>query len=318
MSTATRSPRKTGRCQAKTIGKLVIKWHFPLTYPDQLPYKSRDMKNLTLSLLLTTAPLFAGVEAPIMAPPAPDCEAGFTFGIEALYLRPYQSEGQYDSADYDFGGRGSIGYDFNDCLFVKATYFGYSTDIEPDDSGDNYDETDGDLDVSYIDLVVGEHFKPSEKLTLSPYVGFRWAQFEEQATRVRFGDNSDTIYNYGNDFSGFGVVVGIDATRTLASGFSLYGTAKQAVVFGSSDNTNNSVYLYSDGDVSSNYDNDNSDDRVLFITELGLGVQFDFNMGSAAGNIRAGVEGQWWSGISDGDSENTGLAGFVLGANFKL
>ena len=276
------------------------------------------MKNLTLSLLLTTAPLFAGVEAPIMAPPAPDCEAGWTFGLEALYLAPYQSEGHYDDPDYDFGGRGSIGYDFNDCLFVKATYFGYSTDINLDDDDGYYDEAEGDLEVSYIDLVVGQHFKPSEKLTLSPYVGLRYAKYDEQAQFVRDNKSSFTVYNDGTDFSGLGVVVGIDATRSLASGFSLYGTAKQSVVFGSSDNTNNSYYVYSQGSTSPNYDDDDSDDRVLFITELGLGVQFDFNMGSAAGNIRFGGEAQWWSGLSAASSENTGLVGLVLGANFKL
>ena len=275
------------------------------------------MKNLTLSLLLTTAPLFAGVEAPIMAPPAPDCEAGWTFGLEALYLQPYQSDGEYDNPDYDFGGRASVGYDFNDCLFVKATYFGYSTDIDPGDDDGYYDDSDGNLDVSYFDLVVGQHFKPSDKLTLSPYVGLRYAQYEEQ--RSQSYDNETSVYerNYGTDFSGLGIVVGIDATRTLAGSFSLYGTAKESVVFGTSDNTYNYGYHYDDGDTSVT-DKGSSDDRVLFITELGLGVQFDFNMGAAKGNIRAGVEGQWWSGNSDGGSEDTGLAGFVLGANFKL
>ena len=295
-----------------------MRFYFPLTDSGVFLYLSCDMKNLTLSLLLTTAPLFAGVEAPIMAPPAPDCEAGWTFGLEALYLQPYQSDGEYDNPDYDFGGRASIGYDFNDCLFVKATYFGYSTDITPDDNNGYYDNTDGSLDASYFDLVVGQHFKPSDKLTLSPYVGLRYAQYEEQSTRVYNNESYDYVSNYGSDFSGLGVVVGIDATRTLASGFSLYGTAKQSVVFGSSDNTNNAYYDYGQGRTSTDYDDDNSDDRVLFISELGLGVQFDFNMGSAQGNIRAGVEGQWWSGLSDGGSENTGLAGFVLGANFKL
>ena len=252
-----------------------------------------------------------------MAPPSPDCEAGWTFGLEALYLRPYQSDGEYDNPDFDFGGRASVGYDFNDCLFVKATYFGYSTDITATYNDSAVDEG-GSLDVSYLDLVVGQHFKPSEKLTLSPFVGLRWAQFDELYEQTYDHESYDTVENYGNDFSGLGIVVGIDATRTLASGFSLYGTAKQSVVFGSNDYTDNGDYEFRQGGSENAYDRDKSDDRVLFISELGLGVQFDFNMGSATGNIRAGVEGQWWSGLSDGGSENTGLAGFVLGANFKL
>ena len=293
---------------------------FPLTDWDDLPYMFRDMKNLTLSLLLTTAPLFAGVEAPIMAPPAPDCEAGFTLGLEALYLRAYQSDGEYNQGDYDFAGRGSIGYEFNDCLFVKLTYFGYSNEV--DSSKDRDVEKHKDLDVSYLDLVVGQHFKPSEKLTLSPYVGLRWATFKEEYNYKSFNYDGDYLYSIdsqhsANDFSGLGVVVGIDATRMLANGFSLYGTAKQAVVFGTSDNTYSSYTDYgaNQGEGSKN---SYSDDRVLFISELGLGVQYAFNFGSVAANVRAGVEGQWWAGLSDGGSEDTGLAGFVLGANFKF
>ncbi len=271
---------------------------------------------------MTTAPVFAGVEAPIMAPPAPDCEAGWTFGLEALYLKAYQSEGRYDDADYEFGGRGSVGYDFNDCLFVKASYFGYEADVShfgEDVQGGSIGE-DADLKVSYLDLVVGEHFKPSEKLTLSPYVGLRWATFEE-GTDFRAIDprGAELHQSQESDFSGLGVVVGIDATRALGSGFSLYGTAKQSIVFGTTDHNFSQSSSGAVTDKSLSLDRgDFSDDRVLYITELGLGGQYDFHFGSVAGNIRAGVEGQWWAGLSDDSSENAGLAGFVLGANFKF
>lgn len=283
------------------------------------------MKNLTLSLLLTT-PLFAGVEAPIMAPPAPDCEAGWTLGLEALYLRPYQSEGAYDNGDFEFGGRGSIGYDFNDCLFVKATYFGFEAEVSDDDGEDdnsNYPlfESDADLKVSYLDLVVGQHFKPSEKLKLSPYVGLRWATFEESTDLTEFGLRDlvrDT--EISSEFSGLGIVVGIDGVRTLGGGFSLYGTAKQSVVFGTTDHSYSRSFQGTVvGDNALDLDSgDFEDDRVLYITELGLGLQYDFAFASVAANIRAGVEGQWWAGLSNDDSENVGLGGFVLGANFTF
>ncbi len=284
------------------------------------------MKNLPLSLLLTTTPVFAGVEAPIMAPPAPDCEAGWTIGLEALYLRPYQSEGDYTEGDFDFGGRGSIGYDFNDCLFVKATYFGYnSTVLDESFDGDGEDTSiEAEIDVSYLDLVVGEHFKPSEKLKLSPYVGLRWATYEESGHIRSVGERSIGTASGSAEFSGLGVVVGIDGVRTLGNGFSLYGTAKQSVVFGTTDF---SFRVGVDG-ISPQVvvDSDSfSDDRVIFISELGLGVQYDFNIGSAAANIRAGVEGQWWAGasegfgqLSNGNSANAGLGGFVLGGNVKF
>ncbi len=284
------------------------------------------MKNLPLSLLLTTTPLFAGVEAPIIAPPVPDCEAGWTIGLEALYLRPYQSEGDYREGDFDFGGRGSVGYDFNDCLFVKATYFGYnSTVLDESFDGDGEDTSlEAEIDVSYLDLVVGEHFKPSEKLKLSPYVGLRWATYEESGHIKSVNERSITTASGSAEFSGLGVVVGIDGVRTLGGGFSLYGTAKQSVVFGTTDF---SFRVNVDG-ISPKVvvDSDSfSDDRVIFISELGLGVQYDFNIGSAAANIRAGVEGQWWAGASGGfgffeggDSANAGLGGFVLAGNVKF
>ena len=211
--------------------------------------------------------------APAPAPQA-DCEQGWTLSLEALYLSPYQSEGSYDESDNELGGRFSLGYQFSDCLFTKATYFGYSAETDSND----------DLKVSYIDWVVGQHFNPSEALTLSPYVGLRYVNFEE--------DEGDI------DFSGLGVVVGIDATRALANGFSLYGTAKQSIVFGTEE--------------------ENDTDNVAFVSELGVGLQYDFAFSGVDSNIRLGVEGQWWGGVSNDDSESAGLAGFVLGANFRF
>lgn len=236
------------------------------------------MKKYTLTLLLTAAPLFAGVSAPMAPAPSPscDCPQGFTLGLEVLALSPYQSEGAYDESDRDIGFRGSLGYEFDNCVFTKLTGFIHDTDID-DGAGD-------ELEVSYFDLVVGQHFQPCDGLTLSPYVGGRWASFEEWT--------DDT------DFDGIGIVAGIDGTRALAANFSLYGTVKQSIVFGE--------------------ESDNDADQMAYITELGLGLQYDFSFSSVAANVRAGVEGQWWGGISDDDSESAGLAGFVLGANFRF
>ncbi len=239
-----------------------------------------------------------------------------------MALRPFQSEGGYNEDGYDFGGRISLGYQFNDGLFTKVSYFGYQADTF-DESGDFFHDQ-GDLEVSSLDAVVGQHFQPSDKLTLSPYAGLRWATFNESIDEV---DDFEGIFRYTeeHDFSGFGIVVGIDGTRALGAGFSLYGTARQSMVFGSSDN---SFRLTIDGDPQDS--GSDSDDRVVSITELGLGVQYDFCFSGVAANIRAGVEGQWWGGLSGasgdgfdgedqgGDSENTGFAGFVLGANFRF
>lgn len=291
-----------------------------LTTFGGLPYSIGCMKNYTLSLLLTTAPLFAGVPAPMMAPaPQCDCPQGWTLGLEVLGLRPYQSEGGYDESDLDVGFRGSVGYEFGDCLFVKLTGFGYETDVldVTETTGGEFPTSfraHGDLEVSYFDLVVGQHFTQCDKLTLSPYVGLRWANFEESFSESEsFTGGPAFVDNANVDFSGLGIVVGIDATRSFGNNFSIYGTAKQSVVFGEADVTN-------DFDEVDPF----TDDRVVFISEFGLGVQYDFSFSSVAANVRLGVEGQWWAGPSgfgggsSGDSENVGLAGFVLGANFRF
>ena len=268
-------------------------------------------------------PVFAGTPAPV-TPPPPPAEQGFTLGLEALYLRSYQSNGQYNSGDWDFGYRGSLGYQFGDGLFVKATYFGYGSDVQgyiTEGKNGEYTINSAELDVSYIDLVVGQNFKPTENLKLSPYVGLRWGTFEESATSVKYYSDGDFKEGErrGNDFSGLGIVLGIDMTRSLGNNFSLYGVAKQSVLFGESDNTDIKYKVDTDPDNKSY-----SDDRVVYITELGLGLQYDFCFNNVVGNVRLGVEAQYWGGLSsekvDGkeSNANTGLAGFVLGANFRF
>jgi len=336
------------------------------------------MKKYTLTLLLTAAaPLFAGTPAPVApAPLQNNTEQGFTLGLEAMALQPFQSGGGYRESQYDFGWRASLGYQFADGLFVKATYFAYNTDtlnqswLGTDATNQWYDQTGnsmqslpqsfsdtqyttptptvnsllrdkGSLDMSYLDLVIGQNFKPSDKFTLSPYVGLRWAEFKESYSSqyaydsvytpvagIKMPADTHIVGSQGakSDFSGLGIVVGIDATRTLAPNFSVYATLKEAVVFGTSDN-NFSDYQATNG-VTDWYSTPKAtSDRVVSITEVGIGLQYDFCFANVAANIRAGVEGQWWGGLSTNinhagnfgqDSENTGLAGFVLGANFRF
>ncbi|MEI7911183.1 MAG: Lpg1974 family pore-forming outer membrane protein [Verrucomicrobiota bacterium] len=284
------------------------------------------MKNYTLTLLLTAAPLFAGTPAPVAPAPQYNSEQGWILGLEAMALRPYQSEGRYDNNSYDFAGRGTVGYQFADGLFVKGSYFGFGSDIRSTNllTGTTSEQLDGRMSVSSIDLVVGQNFKPTETLKLSPYVGLRWGTFNEGHSDIttynRLASSPGTQY-YGDslNFSGLGLIVGIDATRSLGSGFSLYGTAKESVLFGTTDTSNLNAFYPVGATTPTTYNNvGNSSDRVLFISELSLGVQYDYCFSNVAANIRLGVEGQWWGGASNSDSENTGLAGFVLGANFRF
>ncbi|MEI6676357.1 MAG: Lpg1974 family pore-forming outer membrane protein [Verrucomicrobiota bacterium] len=232
------------------------------------------MKNHTLTLLLTAGPLFAGTPTP--APQSND--QGFTLGLEVLALRPYQSEGSYDKSNYDAAYRGSLGYQFSDGLFVKATYFGYNTSTAPGD----------DLTTQYVDLAVGQNFKPMDKLTISPFVGLRWAGYQEDSS-------------YSADFDGYGIVLGVDATRALGNNISLYATAKQSILFGDTKLAHPQM----------------GNHTTSLISEIGLGLQYDFCCSGCAGNARLGVEGQYWSGSSD-LGYDTSLAGFAFGLNFRF
>lgn len=280
------------------------------------------MKKFMIPLLLTTGPTFAGDVAPAAATaPQSNCPQGWTVGLEALTLKAYADYGgDRDDADYEFGIRGSVGYEFGDCLFVKFSGFGYTADLY------DYTRVDGDytyrnseeMDASYFDLVVGQHFAPSDKFSLSPYVGLRWAETGRDGKNSQ--DNTDLAppdgdysSNFHSDYSGLGIVVGIDATRSLANGFSLYGTVKQSIIFGSTDYSRHST---SEGVPNPSY-SDSSDD-VLFISELGLGIQYDFSFANVAADVRLGVEGQWWAGAGYGEGGDLGLGGFVIGANFHF
>jgi len=280
------------------------------------------MKNTITALLLTTAPIFAGEPAPMIAPaPTPDCPQGWTIGLEAMAMKAYPgyTPGGDTDTDYEFAGRASIGYEFGDCMFVRATGFWFNSDLydTTEIDGPFTDKYSGDVDMSYYDLVVGQHFTPGDKAVLSPYVGLRYATVDQTNRYSSTYDTGEGLDRFSSrneaDWDGLGIVVGVDGTRSLGDNFSLYGTAKQSVLFGTTD--------YDGGgsrQIDRNSDDGSSDD-VVFISELGLGVQYDFSFSNVAANVRLGAEGQYWTGGSsyEGDGD-IGLAGFVLGANFRF
>lgn len=294
------------------------------------------MKKYTLTLLLTAAPLFAGSPAPVAPAPQYNSEQGFTLGLEPMALRAFGSNGGFDKSDYEFAGRGSLGYQFADGVFVKATYFDFGSDVTDHSvvapqslvaplAAGSLDKFTGRLAASYIDLVIGQDFKPTEGLKLSPYAGLRWAMLQQGETETLTSPYPAHAVMTGQwasrmNFEGLGIVVGIDATRALGSSFSVYGTAKETIAFGTTDN-GDSAYNSNVSGVTTTHSNNS--DTVVSISELGLGVQYDFCFSNVAANVRLGVEGQWWSGVNGGNlfgngGDSVGLAGFVLGANFRF
>lgn len=276
------------------------------------------MKTTLTALLLSTAPIFAGEPAPIAPAPSPcDCPEGWTIGLEAMAMKAYPgfTPGGDTDTDYEFAGRASVGYEFGDCMFVRATGFWFSSDLyDQTEDFEGVERFSGDVDMAYYDLVVGQHFTNCGDFTLSPYVGLRYATVDRDDRREFDPGTSNAFSDKAeSDWDGLGVVVGIDGTRSLGNSFSLYGTAKQSILFGTTD--------YSFSDRRGPDASDPSSDDVVFISELGLGVQYDFSFSNVASNIRLGVEGQYWTGGSgnfEGSDGDIGLLGFVLGANFRF
>lgn len=299
------------------------------------------MKKLTrvTSVIITAlAATFAGPLRASTSAPAPHassetvgCEPGWTLNLEALSLRAFQGGSSFSDKNYDFGGRAALGYQFDNAWFTKVTYFGY----HPGSHADTFDAFSDDLNGSarfeersslqaaYLDWTVGKKFKPTADLMLSPVLGLRWASFEENF-REHVADGMGGIHQHHEQakFEGLGPVAGLDATRTLGNGFSLYGTAQASVIFGNNDYSRNEVMI-SGGMGSDAVHVSHSDQKVVTLSELGLGVQYDFSIYNIMANLRAGLEGQLWTGLDNSHSEmslsdNNTLAGFVLGANFHF
>ena len=292
-------------------------------------------KNAIAAVLFATsaAPLLAGTSAPVpQASSAPAASGqGWTLDLEALSLRAFQGNSSFTDNGYDFAGRAALGYQFSDGLFTKVAYFGYYPGGRSDTFKAFSDDLDGDalfqerfnLKASYLDWVVGKNFNPTADLVLSPSIGLRWATFEENFHELVQDDMGGVHQHHEQTkFEGLGLVAGLDATRALGRGFSLYGTAKASVMFGKDDYSRNELMIM-DGMTTDSVHVRNSDDQVVTITELGLGAQYDFSFWNIAANLRAGVEGQLWTGLDNSHSEmslknNNEIAGFVLGANFRF
>ncbi len=288
------------------------------------------MKKSLLPLLLSATPLLAGSPAPAPAPQAAS-EQGWTLGLETLSMRAFQGNNSFSDENYDFAGRVAVGYQFNNDLFTKLTAFGFSPGGD-DKSFTGYSDDLGgtaafqqafNMKAAYIDWTVGRNFKPSAELTLSPSLGLRWAYFDENyREHVDDGMGGIHIHHEQVKYDGLGLVAGVDGTRALGNGFSLYGTLKASLLYGQND------YSRNEGMVMSGMPPDIShashgDDHWVTITELGIGAQYDFSFYQIAASVRAGFEGQLWTGMGNSQSEmslnsSNEFAGFVLGANFRF
>lgn len=221
----------------------------------------------------------AGQTEPVMAP-APQASSDFPWNVsvDALYLKAHQSEGNYDNQDEEFAYRAALSFKSGDNLGLRLRWF----DFEGTDSDEDQDYPQAStLDFEVFDTFALGNWKGEYA------AGLRWFEFE-------LTDRFET--------DGWGPTFGLELTHPIVDRLEFYANARTSILFGDKD-------FESGGD---------DEDLTALIFETGLGLQYTFSLGAAESYIRLGVEAQNWSGLDDGDSEDTGLFGAALRLGFNF
>ncbi|VAV95118.1 hypothetical protein MNBD_ALPHA08-2058, partial [hydrothermal vent metagenome] len=116
-----------------------------------------------------------------------------------------------------------------------------------------------------------------------------------------YNENNNTVIP-----SAFGLVAGLELQRNLIGGLSAFGESRFALMY---DNK------WRDGGI--------LERNIAFtISEAKLGFRYDYPVWNDRVNLFGKASGavQYWTGVSDDDSESVGLFGaaFELGVNVKL
>ena len=303
----------------------------------------------TSALLLGASSGFAGEPAPyIPAPaPAPECGSpGWTVTAAALYLKSYgsgsgligdsflenevgYSAGGYDG-DFDWGFRGSIGYERPDGLFFRLVGFWWEGDYSRENSSfDEFDSEDlsnykneGKIKAYSFDLLIGDTFCPTENTSVEISAGLRYAKLEQDqkiSGRENFGEGEFLDGSLARDyeFDGWGPTIQIRGRRALTDRWGLYADFQQSFLFGEGDFSNTEFREEFDGDdpFSGDLDDKRSSDTIAAISEIRGGIEYLWGWNQIQNAyVRLGAEGQyWWI-----DSEDIGLVGGHLEVGFTF
>ena len=277
-----------------------------------------------------TSGLTAGEPAPIIPAPAPECgNAGWTFTAAALYLKSYgtgsaliddeslYSGGTYDG-DFDWGFRGSIGYERPDGLFFRLVGFWWEGDYDRKNGSTDFDgdeiRRDGGSSKAYsFDLLVGDTFCPTQNTSVEVSAGLRYAKVErdQKIDAVNVGD-PDINYSLSRDleFDGWGPTFQIRGRRTLTDRIGLYADFQQSFLFGEAELSHTK-----DGLIDDDWDDKGTADTLAAISEIRGGIEFLWGWNQIQNAyLRLGGEGQyWWI-----DSDAIGLVGGVAEVGFNF
>lgn len=211
------------------------------------------------------------------------CRRGWFGGGEILFLKPFESEGA-SGADFNYrsGFRGWIGVQREDGLGVRLTGFDYFQRSGTPQTT----QPRRVLDINSLDAEVIDSFNICN-WNLMVGGGIRYLSFR---------DDFVTSTTTGAEFHGLGPVISVQITRAVNENWSVYGIAREALLFGNSN--------FSGGATTR--------DTTGFVSELQAGLQYNRVLSRGGiGFARFGWEGQYYSAMG-GDSQDVSLIGGVM------
>lgn len=203
------------------------------------------------------------------------CRAGFVGSFEVLFLRPYESEGDFNDFDYEDGYRFTLGWQSATGLGARLRYF----DLEAEEGTDLFESEYFDIEVfdairlgCYWDLTIGG--------------GLRYLDLQ-----------ADELGTGIDEINGVGPVLSAELVRHFGQrGWAAYGIIRESIIVG--DGTDGGII---------------EDDLTVSMSEIQLGIQHnrDWRNGGQL-FARVGWEAQYYHDIMDGEN-GAALMGATFG-----
>jgi hypothetical protein len=183
------------------------------------------------------------------------CPCGLEAGVEATFLKIFKDTGFDEGISTQAAPRIWLGYRYNDCWGMRATYWDYSSHLSgrqvvgslnagpPGFGAQQTLDASGAFDYATVDLELTRRFGISN-WSLVGSIGARYGDVSQPAqvaiTELDLS-NDEVVFNYltgGNDFSGLGLTFAIDGNRQFGFwNLALVGKLRGSVLWGESTQT---------------------------------------------------------------------------------
>lgn len=228
------------------------------------------------------------------------CNSGsWIFAAEATFFKFHHADGVQDGegeeANFDYEidvPRLTVGYVGCDGMGARVRYWSY------DENVDSENDEDVRVDTYYIDFEVFQTVELDCCTTLEASMGIRYNEFDYFA-------DSDVGPALGENFDGFGGIVGIEVTRSVGCNWDVYARLREIIMTGDS--------IFQDAG-----DDEDRNDTIRPVTEIALGINYH----SCNWSINAGYEWHNWANYANIEeaveiSGDVGFSGWVFGAELS-